>query len=107
MQSMVTWVLAVNAAVLVLVAANFAGTVAAAIHCANRKNFEGKTLWIMIVIFLPLAGWVSYWFTTQGGNGSPGRTEVPPPLPEQTGFDVARAVAADLDEHIRQRRAHR
>ena len=111
MQTMLTWVLAFNAVVLLALGANFAGTVAAAVHCANRKNFDGKTSWVMIIILLPVAGWIAYWCTTRKAQPpfSPQDLRNPPPPPPQaqTEHDVARAVSAALSEEIRLRRSRR
>jgi hypothetical protein len=103
---------------------NFVYTITTLVR-AIRSNNPDKTMWVLVIILVPLIGWILYRVLTREPVHTPQAAAIiprptqppafhtPPPVvlhpvcrPAQTAA-VANAVQAAMDEMIRKRRAER
>jgi len=74
---------------------------ATAIHCALKCPTENKTAWTLIVIFVPVLGWLGYWIFRESSDLSPRVSAIPPPAPPR---NIAAEVSAALEADSKRRR---
>lgn len=90
---------------LVFVVAMFVTTTFSAVHCTLNQERDTKLCWVVIIIFLPIAGFLTYWIFHDRSQSSSDRNSkiVPAPPPP----DVAANVSAALAVQARQSRRNR
>jgi hypothetical protein len=88
--------------------AMFVTTIFSAVHCTLNQDRDTKLCWVVIIIFLPIAGFLTYWIFRGSSEVATIRTSriIPAPPPPDVAANVSAALTAQV-HHARRTREDR
>jgi hypothetical protein len=104
-EQLVTSLLAWSFLYVAFVVAMFVITVFSAVHCTLNQGHDTKLCWVVIIIFLPLAGFLTYWIFRGSSEGAMIRSSniISAPPPPNIAANVSAALSAQVHQARRTR----
>jgi hypothetical protein len=90
----------VVAVLVILSAINLVGAPIAAIHCVVRGPEARCTAWVLVILGVPILGWISYWIARPAPTGAVPKHVPPPPPPRNIAAEIAAALEAERKQKL-------